>query len=177
MQDNSAMFDSFRDLDAGEHGADVGVHPDDIDSTFRNEDLRLVRVYRDDQGDLRRADGGGFVRNVVEDAGSDEELVDGMLRDVPPESTGDDHLLSALVHEAIPASFVRLDEPSGENVVTRVMALDVRTSKYDLLRVLGDASKHEDFTRDDLAKMEQALETLAEMDREQAERVIEQRFL
>jgi hypothetical protein len=176
-QDGEAgKFDPFATLEPGDYGADVGVHPDNIASSFENEDLKLVRVYVDDQENLRRADGGGFVRNVVSEADSDEELVQRMLEDVPPESTGDSHLVSALIHEAIPPAFVHLDDPEDENVVTRVMELDVETNKYDLLVSLGRAAQHRD---ENVAEtIEAALDTLADVeDPDHLEALIENRLL
>ncbi len=46
-------------------------------------------------------------------------------------------MVSALLHEDIPASFVRLDDPDGQKIVTNVMNLDVETNKHDLLVSLG----------------------------------------
>jgi len=175
--DTPEEFDPFAALEVGEYGADVGVHPDDIAPEFRNEDLRLVRVYRDDQGNLRRVEDDAFVRNVVVDSENNEELVRGMLANVPADARDSDLLLSALIHEAIPPSFVRLDDPDGENVVTKVMALEVETNKYELLLSLGDAVQHAD-TGGEVAKVEQALDNLADFEGvEGIERYIEQNLL
>ncbi|ACV12201.1 conserved hypothetical protein [Halorhabdus utahensis DSM 12940] len=159
---STGKFDPFTALEPGEYGADVGVHPDDITSIFRNEDLQLVRVYVDDHGDLRRADGGAFVRNVVSKAANDKELVQKMLANIPLESNEEARLISALLHEAIPPAFVRLDGPDDENIVTRVMDLDVETNKYQLLVSLGQAV--EEASGEPIAKIESALDTLAEME-------------
>ncbi len=176
-QDGAAgKSDPFAALEPGEYGADVGVHPDDIAPSFRNEDLQFVRGYVDDQRNLRRADGGAFVRNVVSEAGSDEELVQKMLEDVPPESGGDTHLVSALIHEAIPPAFVRLEGPDDENVVTKVMELDVETNKYDLLVSLGRAAQQRG--EGAVPTIESALDTLADVeDADAVEKVIEERLL
>ena len=169
-------FDSFAALEPGEYGTDVGVHPDDIAPEFHNEDLRLARVYRDDQGNLRRVEGGGFVRNVVVDPENDEALVRGMLAEIPPSADNNNLLVSALLHGAIPSSFVRLDDPGGENVVSRVLDLDIETNKVDLLVSLGDAAQHEDGL--DHHTIESALDNLADLENvDGIDRYIEQNLL
>lgn len=174
----AGVSDPFAALDAGEFGAEVGVHVDDIAEEFVNEDLELVRVYVDEDRNLRRVDTDTFVRNVVDDADSDIEMMKGMLGDVPPDANQADQLASALFHEAIPPSFVRLDSPDDENVVTRVMDLDVEMNKYDLLLSLGAAASGDGFTNDDLETMEQALDNLADLeDVDGVERLIEERLL
>lgn len=174
----SGVSDPFAGLDMGEFGTEVGVHPDDIAEEFVNDDLELVRVYVDDDRNLRRVDTDAFVRNVVDDAASDVETVKEMLGDVPRDASDAEKRVSALLHEAIPSSFVRLDGPDDENVVTRVMNLDVETNKYDLLLSLGATASGDGFTDDDLETMEQALETLSSMENvDGVEQLIEERLL
>lgn len=44
-----SVSDPFASLGVGEYGTDVGVHPNDIEPEFKNEDFQLVRVYVDDE--------------------------------------------------------------------------------------------------------------------------------
>lgn len=170
------LSDPFAALDPGDYGTDVCVHRKDIAPEFHNEDLRLVRIYRDGQGNLRRVEGGGFVRNVVVDPENDEAFVRGMLAEIPPNADNDDLLVSALLHSAIPSSFVRLDDSDGENVVSRVLDLNVETNKIDLLVSLGDAAQHED--KLDPHVIESALDSLADLeDVDGIDRYIEQNLL
>lgn len=170
------LSDPFVALDPGDYGTDVRVHREDIATEFHNEDLRLVRVYRDDQENLRRVEGGGFVRNVVVDPENDEALIRGMLAEIPPNADDNNLLVSALLHGAIPSSFIRLDDPDGENVVSRVLNLDVETNKVDLLVSLGDAAQHEDGL--DRHTIESALDNLADLENVNGiDRYIEQNLL
>ena len=133
---------------------------------FRSEDLHLVRVRVDDRGDLRRLEDGTFVRNVVEDdSGGKADVVGRMLDDIPADATRDEQMVSALLHESIPPSFVRLDEPEDQNVVTKVMNLDVETNKHDLLVSLGRVAQLEEFDEDeDIEMMCNALEKIADLE-------------
>ncbi|SFR97779.1 hypothetical protein SAMN05216559_1912 [Halomicrobium zhouii] len=163
--EQTPLTDPFAELESGEFGADVCVHRDDIASEFVDEDLRLERVYVDEARDLRRTDVDTFVRNVVDDAaGETADIVGRMLADLPADATRDDQMVSSLLHGAIPPSFVRLDDPNDENVVTKVMDLDVDTSKHDLLVSLGRVAQQADFTNADLATMERALDNLQDLD-------------
>ncbi|MCU4802741.1 hypothetical protein OB920_20475 [Halobacteria archaeon HArc-gm2] len=172
------LADPFAALDRGEYGADVCVHRDDISRAFPNEDLHLVRVRIDENGDLRRLDGDAFVRNVVDDPGDDAAFVKRMLADVPADATGGDTMVSALLHESVPTEFVRLEDPDDENVVSRVMDLDVDASKFELLVSLGRVAQQDDFTGEDLASIEGALETLQQLeDTEAVERYVRENFL
>lgn len=174
--------DPFASLEPGSYGTDIGVHPDDIAEVFRNESLRLERVYVADDGSLRRIEDDGFVRWIVEEPSTEPaRLLQATLDDVPPNANRDRLLASALFHWAIPQTFVRLDDPDDENVVTRVANLDADTSKYDLLLRLGDTTFHEGFDDDDLETMEGALNNLqslaADDSIENVEQVIEDRLL
>lgn len=161
----SSLRDPFAALDVGQFGTDVAVYRDDIAERFGNDDLHLVRVYVDENRDLRRVDDDSFVRNVVyRDAEDDHELIRAMLGDVPPAVPDDEQMVSALLSEHVPPSLVRLDDPDGENVVTKVMGLDAETNKYELLVSLGSVASRPEFSDEDLATMERALDTLASMD-------------
>ena len=164
--ESAGLSDPFAALDSGEFGADVCVYRDDIREEFRNDDLHLVRVRVDERGDLRRFEDGTFVRNVVKDnSGGKGDVIGRMLDDIPADATRDEQMVSALLHEAIPPSFVRLEEPDSENVVTKVMNLDVDTNKHDLLISLGRVAQLEQFDEgEDLEMMCNALDKLAELE-------------
>ncbi|SFR97813.1 hypothetical protein SAMN05216559_1919 [Halomicrobium zhouii] len=177
--DSRGLADPFAALGPGEYGADVCVHREDISRAFPNEDLRLVRVRVDENGDLRRLDGDTFVRNVVDDDPSDDTaFVKRMLVDVPADATEGDAMVSALLHGSVPTDFVRLDGPDDENVVTKVMELDVGASKFELLVSLGRVAQQDDFTSADLASIEGALETLQQLeDTDAVDRYVRENFL
>ncbi|WP_436928745.1 hypothetical protein [Halosimplex halobium] len=170
------LSDPFADLESGEYGADVGVEPDDISGEFTNDVLRLRRVRVDDERNLRRVDDNAFVRNVVDEKHDDQlDLIQAMLAEIPREPHTDEHA-SALLHEAIPPSFVRLDGPDDENVVTKVMALDTDVNKHQLLLSLGRVAQQDDLD-DDLASVDGALDTLDDLDGEVVDEYIRQNLL
>jgi len=172
------LSDPFASFDPDAIGTDVCVHRDDIVSEFANEDLRLVPVRVDEHRNLRHLDTGTFVRNVVTDTTGDKaDIVKRMLSDIPA-TAEDDLYVSALLRDVIPPSFVRLDDPEAENVVTKVMDLDTTVSKIKLLASLGRVAQQDDFTADDLDSMEGALDTLNELDdTENIEQYIRERLL
>lgn len=161
--DGLTLSDPFAALAAGEYGVDACVSREDIAAEFRNEDLQLVRVYVDEERNLRRVADDSFVRNVVDaDLADDEAVIQAQLANIPADATDDDLMVSALLHGAIPPSFVRLDDPDDETVVSRVLDLDVETNKVDLLISLGRAAQHEDGM--DPATIEGALASLADLE-------------
>jgi hypothetical protein len=171
------LSDPFADLESGEYGSDVGVEPDDIADEFTNDVLRLRRVRVDDERNLRRAGDSAFVRNIVDEKHDGQlDLIQAMLAEIPRDPNTDEHA-SALLHEAIPRSFVRLDGPDDENVVTKVMNLETDVSKHDLLVSLGRLAQQDDFTDDDLASIEGALDTLDELDGEHVDAYIRENLL
>ncbi|WP_367175685.1 hypothetical protein [Haloarcula rubripromontorii] len=173
------LADPFAALAVGGYGADVCVHRDDISTEFPNEILELVRVRVDENRDLRRVDSDRFVRNVVVANSNDRRsVVKRMLADVPADATDEDLYVSALLRDVIPPSFVRLNDPDDENVVTKVMELDTTVSKIKLLVSLGRVAQQDDFTAEDLDSMEGALDTLAELDdTENVDQYIRERLL
>lgn len=173
------LGDPFASLDSGEFGAEVGVHREDLSWEFENDDLELIRVYVDEDRNLRRVDTDAFVRNVVDEDLDDESAVmQGMFADPPPDAREADVRVSALLHDAVPAEFVRLDDPDDENVVTKVMELDVDLNKFDFLVTLTHVAGQDDFTAADLATIEQALDKLTQLeDTDGVEQYIEERFL
>lgn len=167
--------DPFATLDAGEYGTDVCVPRDEISQSFPNEDIQLVRVYIDENCHLRRVEDDTFVRNVVdEDPGDDMAFVKAMLADVPAEANPNDVMLSALLDGLIPESFVRLDEPTGENVVTAVMTLDTEVSKFELLRTLGQLTQQEGVSP---AELQTVVGTLDDLDGENIDRYLRDQLL
>lgn len=158
-----SLTDPFNDLSSGNYGTDVCVAREDIAAEFRNEDLQLIRVSVDENRDLRRIDDDTFVRNVVDtDFADDDAVIQAQLDDIPAAATEDDLMVSALLHDAIPPSFVRLDDLDDETVVSRVMNLDVDTNKVELLISLGRAAQHEDGVA--VETIEAALDSLADLD-------------
>jgi len=173
-----ALSDPFAIFDSGEIGTDVCVHRDDIAPEFANEDLHLIPVRVDEHRNLRHLDTNAFVRNVVTDTTGDKAgIVKRMLSDIP--ATADDDLyISALLRDVIPPTFVRLDDPDDENVVTKVMALDTDVNKIKLLVSLGRVAQQDNFTAEDLDSMEGALDTLNELDdTENIDQYIRERLL
>ncbi|MDS0261027.1 hypothetical protein NDI56_16630 [Haloarcula sp. S1CR25-12] len=170
------LSDPFAALEPGDYGTDVCVRRDDIAAEFHNEDIELVRAYVDEHQDLRRVSDDSFVRNVVVDAPDDAAFIKRMLVDIPSDATEDTLMASALFHGAIPSSFVRLDGPSGKNVVTRIMTLDIETNKIDMLVSLGKAVQNQEGI--DIAMIESALDNLAGLeDVEGIEQYIQQNLL
>ncbi|WP_226023708.1 hypothetical protein [Halomicrobium salinisoli] len=177
--DSLGLKDPFAALSAGDYGADVCVAPEDIDPEFPNEDLQLERVYVDENDDLRRVDDDTFVRNVVDGHYEDDgAFLEAMLSEVPDDVDHDRLRVSTLLHERIPTAFVRLEDPDDENVVTRVLGLGVGIDKHDLLFSLARVANEGEFKDDEMASIEGALETLADVDDpEVAEQIIEERLL
>lgn len=164
---SASLKDPFSHLAVGEHGADICVHRNDITTELPNEILEPVRVRIDENRDLRRVDSGRFLRNVVDPEPEAElSVTKRMLANVPDDATDDDLYVSALLRDVIPPSFVRLDDPDGENIVTKVTELDTDVSKIKLLVSLGRVAQQDDFTAEDLNSMEGALNTLKELDDE-----------
>ena len=178
-RDNLDLADPFAALDMGEYGADVCLHRDDIARSFPNEDLRLIRVEVDEERNLRRVDTGAFVRNVVDaDPGDDADLVGRMLSDIPADATEEDLHVSALFHAAVPPAFVRLDDPDGETVVSKALALDTEASKHKLLWSLAQTAQSQDVSEEVLTKIDRILTELQRLDDEDGlDQYIEQNFL
>jgi hypothetical protein len=172
------LSDPFASFDPGEIGTDVCVHRDDIAPEFANEDLHLIPVRVDKHRNLRHIETDAFVRNVVTDPTGDKaDSIKRMLSDIPA-AAGEDLYVSALLQDVIPPSFVRLDDPDDENVVTKMMRLDTDVNKIKLLVSLGRVAQQDDFTTEDLDSMEGALDTLNELDdNENIDQYIQQKLL
>jgi len=158
------LGDPFAELEPGEYGADIVIPQNDLDGEFDNDAAELVRVYVDENYNLRRIEDDSFVRNVVTDAtGTERQIIDRMAADRPPGVDAEDVPLSVLVNDDVPAEFVRLETPTGENVVTHVMNIDVSMSKYDVLMALVNRARpDEGYTDEELASIEGGLETLVD---------------
>ena len=130
--------DPFASLETGAIGTDLCVPREQIGPEFRNEDLELMRVRVDEERNLRRLDDGSFVRNVVDDdPGDPAAFMQAMLEEIPADATADDLMVSALLHEAVPPAFVRLENQDDETIVSKVADLDIDSPKVDLLISLG----------------------------------------
>ncbi|AGB30397.1 hypothetical protein Natpe_0467 [Natrinema pellirubrum DSM 15624] len=115
-------------------GTDLCVLREKTAPEFRTDDLELVRVYVDDQRNLRRIDTDVFGQNIVDDdPGDDAASMMAMLADVPADAAEDDLLVSAVLREAIPPAFVRPANSSDATVVSRLVALDSDINKVELL--------------------------------------------
>jgi hypothetical protein len=160
------LGDPFAELEPGEYGADLVIPQERLDGEFRNEDAEVVRVYVDENHDLRRVENDSFVRNVVTDtSGSDGEIIDRVAADLPAGTEPDDIPISVLLNDRIHPSLVRLDDPDDENVLTLIMDLSLDMSKYDVfISVAEKARPDEGFTDEELRSIEGGLETLADED-------------
>lgn len=122
--DDPRIDDPFRHLAPGDLGADVVIDQADVSGDPTNEDLELVRCEVDDEYRLWNVETGEFVRRVFDEDGESfqgETMVPGEESHPP------------LVHAGVPVEFVELDAADDENVVTKVMALDVEIDKLRLL--------------------------------------------
>lgn len=145
------MLDPFATLAEGEAGGDVLMDPESVGEDYHNDDLRLVRCYR--EGDLlRECDGDGFVRRLREADGDP-------IGEIPATAAPGDEAYSPLLAVDIPPAFVTLDTPDGQNVVTRVLALELDVPKLDLLAKLGSTVAVET-SEDDVERLESLLEQL-----------------
>lgn len=165
QQGDHDFEDPFAALETGAIGTDLCVPREKIGPEFPNEDLELVRVRVDEERNLRRLDTGAFVRNVVDDdPGDPAAFMMAMLEDIPTDATPDEPMVSALLKDAIPPAFVRLDDADDETVVTKVVALDIDVAKVDLLITLGRVAQDGDVTDEGLREMERFLEKLEGLD-------------
>lgn len=154
--------DPFASLESGAVGTDLCVPREKIGPEFRNEDLELVRVRVDEQRDLRRLDDGSFVRNVVDDdPGDPAAFMQAMLEEIPADATADDLMVSALLKDAIPPAFVRLEGPDDETVVSTIAGLDIDSPKVDLLISLGRVAQDKGVTDETLREINAFLENLS----------------
>lgn len=161
-------YDPFRDLSPGECGADVVLETSAVGGDVSNEDLQVVRCEVGDEGGLWSVDDGTFVRRRLEGLKTP-------IGDVPAGASAEAERYSLLVPMAIPVEFVRLDSPSDENVVTRLMDLDVDVFRGDLLarfkRVVASGEA-------DVETIEAALTNLQGVDEfDEVDRFVRERFL
>ncbi|WP_242493271.1 hypothetical protein [Haloarcula hispanica] len=170
--DNLDFANPFAALDVGEYGADVCLHRDDIACSFPNEDLRLIRVKL-----TRNATSGGSIRghssvmSWTPILGTTPTWLGGCSAISRPTR------VSALLHAAVPPAFIRLDNPDDENLVTKVMSLDLNISKVELLITLGRVAQHDDFTQENLDSMEGAMDTAAQLVADAATQYVRENFL
>lgn len=154
--------DPFAELEMGDYGVDVCVPRTKISTSFPKEDLEPVRVYVDENRDLRTVDADTFVRNIVdEDPGDDMAFIKAMLSDMPADADPDKALVSTLLDGQIPASFVSLEAPAYENVVTAVMDLDTDVNKVKLLQRLSQLARQGGVSEADLQEIVEMLDDVA----------------
>ncbi|WP_339106349.1 hypothetical protein [Haloterrigena salinisoli] len=159
------LADPFAALEAGDIGTDLCVPRDKIAPEFRNEDLEVVHIRVDEERNLRRLEDGTFVRNVVDDdPGDDMAVMMAMLEDIPADAAADELMVSALLHEAVPPAFVRLEDPDGETVVTTVDALGSDVNKVELLISLGRIAQQQGVDDEGMQEMTQLLTKLERLD-------------
>jgi|AntRauTorcE11898_2_1112593.scaffolds.fasta_scaffold10909_3 hypothetical protein len=146
------MLDPFATLEESQLGADVLMDPDAVGDDFHNDDLRLVRCYRE-ADILRESDSDAFVRRLRDERGDP-------MGAVPADATTGSEAYSPLLAIDLPPGFVTLDAADGKNVVTRVMALELDVPKLDLLAKLGSAVP-ESASDPDVGRIESLLDQLA----------------
>jgi hypothetical protein len=115
-------------------------------------------VYRDESDNLRRISDDSFVRRLIEDGS--------VMGELPDDADPDEERLSALMETVFPPAFVQLDGPDGETVVSKTMALDIETSKFDLLVSLARTAQAEDVSDEVLATIDGILTELRRLDDE-----------
>lgn len=133
--DQPRIDDPFRQLDPGDFGADVVMDQADVNGDPTNEDLRLVRCELDHEYRLWELDSGEFVRRVFDEDGD-------AFHDAATVPSEEYH--PPLVHACVPVEFVALDSSDGDNVVTKVMELDVDVDKLRLLVSLASMVEEAD---------------------------------
>jgi hypothetical protein len=146
------MLDPFATLEEGELGADVLMDPEAVGEDYYDADLRLVRCYREDAL-LRECDGDAFVRRLRDEHGEP-------MGEIPATATAADEAYSPLLAIDIPPGFVTLDTHDSENVVTRVLALELDIPKLDLLAKLCSAVP-DSTSESDVERIESLLDQLA----------------
>lgn len=163
--DELEIADPFCSLSDGDFGADVVMDPALVGTDFDNEDLTLLRCRRD--GDvLRDVRTGEAIRRIYDSDGK-------ATGDVFPV---DGEQFSPLLLAGIPSEFVRVQDPDDENIVTKVMGLDVDVDKVGLLTQLGKTVEP-GASEEDLEAIENLLEQVADLeDMDGIERLIEQRL-
>jgi hypothetical protein len=125
------VSDPLATLGHGDYGTDLLLAAEAVGADYDNEDLTLVRVYRQDDH-LRSIETDEFVRRLRGPGGDPQG-------NCPPGVDSDEGGVSPLLLAEIPSAFVTLETPTDENVVTRVMALEVSLDKLELLTQLGAA--------------------------------------
>lgn len=144
--DSLSGADPFYSLESGAYGADLVVDTDDFDAESIPDEMQLVRCRVTDDNKLRQIDTGTFVRRTV---GSE-----GPIGTVPDDADPAEEMVSVLLHSSIPTSFVRLATPDDENVLTRVMNLELDVDMFELLTHLCH-SLGDEYNREDVKRIEQ----------------------
>ncbi|MBX0288465.1 hypothetical protein EGH22_19210 [Halomicroarcula sp. F28] len=142
----------------GTYGTDAVVPKDDIAQEFTNDALTLERVYRDGSNNLRRIGDDSFVRRLIDS--------DGPVGELPADADPDDEWVSALTKWPIPPAFARMNHPDEATIVSKTLALDIETSKVELLEKLAGTTESVVVSEDELAAIEGVLDDLEAMDDE-----------
>ncbi|PSQ28621.1 hypothetical protein BRD03_02730 [Halobacteriales archaeon QS_9_68_17] len=168
-RERSDIDDPFAALDPGDIGSDVVVRQENAAGDLTNEDLELVRCEVRDWS-LWEVETGEFLRRVIDESGTP-------IGDLPDEVGPEDEPYPTLIRLGVPVSFVRLDGPGDENVVTNVMEIDIDESKLQLLANVASRVP-DDPTPDDIEPIEELVGQLARLDdTDGVEDLIETRLL
>lgn len=151
-----SLQDPFQRFSPGEIGADVVIDKRTVGGEISNEDLELKRVELYENDRLWDIETGEFVRRVY---GTSAQL--GTL---PPAVEADDEKFPPLALADVPLEFVQLDDPTDENVITKVMALDVDVDKFELLVRLASTLNARDYDQSDIDTVETVLDHVSDLE-------------
>lgn len=154
-RERSDIDDPFAALGPGDIGSDIVVRQENAAGDLTNEDLELVRCEVRDRS-LWEAETGEFLRRVIDESGTP-------IGDLPDGVDPEDEPYPTLIRLGVPVSFVRLDGPGDENVVTNVMEIDINESKLQLLANVASRVP-DDPTPDDIEPIEELVGQLARLD-------------
>jgi len=76
----------------------------------------------------------------------------------------DDEKFPPLALADVPIEFVQLDDPNGENIITKVMALDVDVDKFELLIRLASTLNERDYDQSDIDTVETVLDHVSDLE-------------
>jgi len=151
-----SLQDPFRRFSPGEIGADVVIDKSTVGDEIRNNDLELKRVEVDENDRLWDIETGDFVRRIYGPSGQ--------LGTLPPAVETDDEKFPPLALADVPIEFVQLDDPNGENIITKVMALDVDVDKFELLIRLASTLNERDYDQSDIDTVETVLDHVSDLE-------------
>ncbi|WP_143117686.1 hypothetical protein [Halomicrobium zhouii] len=165
-EDQQDIADPFLHLDNGALGTDVVIHRENVEGNLTNDDIQLVRVKVEEDA-LWELDSGEFLRRRIDHQGDP-------IGDLPDKIGVDEEPYPPLIRLNVPPEFVELDAPTDENVVTKVLEMDIEISKLKILANLAGAVSD----AEDLAAIEPLVDQLHKLDDVSGiEQVIEERIL